>query len=57
MGNFLSAHMGSSHAENLKTGFKNLADILLNTPSICEKSYFVLIPGPTDPGSPLILPR
>lgn len=49
--------MGSSHAEKLKSGLKALADIISNKRNILEQCHFVLIPGPTDPGSPLIFPR
>nr|CAD7395680.1 unnamed protein product [Timema poppensis] len=57
MGNFLSCQHGSFHSSLLKTHLRALADLILQFPEIVDKSKFVLIPGPTDPASPNILPR
>nr|CAD7430037.1 unnamed protein product [Timema monikensis] len=57
MGNFLSSQHGSFHSSLLKTHLRALADLILQFPEIVDKSKFVLIPGPTDPASPNILPR
>lgn len=57
MGNFLSIQAGPLYASRLKAGCKALADLVSSHPGILEKSHFVLIPGPNDPGSPLVYPR
>jgi len=57
MGNFLSSQKGSSHAANLRTGFKALGELIAQFSELTEKSKFIFVPGPSDPASPNILPR
>ncbi|XP_030070184.1 DNA polymerase epsilon subunit 2 [Microcaecilia unicolor] len=56
-GNFSSAPYGKNHVKSLKESLKNLADIICEYPDIRERSRFVFVPGPEDPGPGFILPR
>ena len=57
MGNFSSAPYGPLKNQKLKETFKALADLILQFPSVVEKSQFFFVPGPQDPGPGNILPR
>jgi len=57
MGNFLSILPGAQYASRLKTAMKDFAEMLQQYPYILQNCHFVFIPGPSDPGSPLIFPR
>ncbi|KAL0269277.1 UNVERIFIED_CONTAM: hypothetical protein PYX00_007072 [Menopon gallinae] len=57
IGNFLFSHKGPQNAENLKAGLKALSEIISREKAILDNSRIVLVPGPSDPGSPHILPR
>ena len=50
MGNFSSAPYGPLRNQELKETFKALADLILQFPSVVDKSQFFFIPGPQDPG-------
>ncbi|XP_076060559.1 DNA polymerase epsilon subunit 2 [Oratosquilla oratoria] len=56
-GNFLSAPHGPQQAADLKAAFASLADIIAENPSLIEKSNFIFVPGPNDPGLTNIFPR
>ncbi|XP_065176376.1 DNA polymerase epsilon subunit 2-like [Sycon ciliatum] len=55
-GNFCSMPCGPVYYEALKDGLKALADLICDYPSF-EKTRFVFVPGPSDPGPGNILPR
>ena len=57
MGNFSSAPYGPLRYQELKETFKALADLILQFPSVVDKSQFFFIPGPQDPGPGNILPH
>ena len=57
MGNFSSTPYGPLRNQKLKESFKALADLILQFPSVVDKSQFFFIPGPQDPGPGNILPR
>ncbi|XP_064467493.1 DNA polymerase epsilon subunit 2-like [Ornithodoros turicata] len=56
-GNFLSRPTGRNDSLVLKECISKLASLIGEFPSLTEKSYFVFVPGPADPGLPNILPR
>ena len=57
MGNFLSTPYGNDETNILKNHLKTLADIISEHEELLEKSTFVFVPGPTDPGFTNIFPR
>ncbi|RHY54017.1 hypothetical protein DYB30_006111 [Aphanomyces astaci] len=65
MGNFTSSPVGygygtptsSKTIRTLKQHFDDLATLLLKYPALVEKSQFLFVPGPDDPGAPHVLPR
>ena len=57
MGNFSSIPYGPLKNQKLTETFKALADLILHFPSLADKSQFLFIPGPQDPGPGNILPR
>ncbi|KAF6132170.1 DNA polymerase epsilon 2, accessory subunit [Phyllostomus discolor] len=56
-GNFSSAPYGKNQVQALKESLKALADIICEYPNIHQRSRFVFVPGPEDPGFGSILPR
>lgn len=57
LGNFLSLQAGAGYPARLKLAFRSLADVISSVSSVAQKSHVVLVPGPSDPGSPLVFPR
>lgn len=60
MGNFLSATQTSGvsrQADELKDHLGQLAEMIAEYPELCSKSRFVIVPGPQDPGFPVVFPR
>ncbi|RHY89298.1 hypothetical protein DYB35_004186 [Aphanomyces astaci] len=65
MGNFTTSPVGygygtptsSKTIRTLKQHFDDLATLLLKYPALVEKSQFLFVPGPDDPGAPHVLPR
>ena len=57
MGNFISTPHGPMRNQNLREGFKSLGDIIVKFPTLLEKSQFVFVPGPLDPGPGNVLPK
>lgn len=56
-GHFLSFPVNISSGQELKEGFKALADIIMLYPDIQQVSKFIFVPALNDIGSPKILPR
>jgi len=58
-GNFLSAAKVLSHAKTLEECFKELGNMLSADAlkDLVQKSRFIFVPGPNDPGHATILPR
>ncbi|XP_070570240.1 DNA polymerase epsilon subunit 2-like [Ptychodera flava] len=56
-GNFTSTPHGSHHVKRLEESLHELADLILEFPTIVEKSYFIFVPGLQDPGPGCIFPR
>ncbi|EQC30298.1 hypothetical protein SDRG_11875 [Saprolegnia diclina VS20] len=59
MGNFTSTPVGQDAMSiaDFKDLLDNLANLLLQFPSLVAHSQFVLVPGPDDPGAAKVLPR
>ena len=60
MGNFLSSTQTSGIsrlADELKDHLGQLGEMISEYPELCAKSKFVIVPGPQDPGFPLVFPR
>ena len=57
MGNFSATPYGPQRNQRLKASFKSLADLILQYPSLTERSQFFFIPGPNDLGQANILPN
>ena len=57
MGNFSSKPYGPHQNQKLKASFTSLGDLILGFPALVERSHFIFIPGPQDPGQANILPR
>ena len=60
MGNFVSATQTSGisrQADELKDHLGRLAEMIAEYPDLCAKSKFVIVPGPLDPGFPVVFPR
>lgn len=57
MGDFLSCHKGISHYNCIKEGFRSLADLISQYPSVANHSRFIIVPGPNDSPAANILPR
>ncbi|ETV95230.1 hypothetical protein, variant 2 [Aphanomyces invadans] len=63
MGNFTSTRVGygygaeSTTIRTLKQLFDDLATLILKYPALVEKSQFLFVPGPNDPGAPDVVPR
>ncbi|XP_035726103.1 DNA polymerase epsilon subunit 2-like isoform X1 [Vespa mandarinia] len=56
-GNFLSFPENEFSPAAMKEGFKKLADLIVQYPTIKTSSKFIFVPGPCDLGAPKILPR
>jgi DNA polymerase epsilon subunit 2 len=60
-GNFTSGALAASsaHGSQLRAAFRDLAQLLQQTPTLQKHAHFVLVPGPDDPsiGAPDVLPR
>jgi len=57
-GNFINnSSTGVDYNNSLKDHLKQLADMINNHSTLQEKSKFLFVPGPLDPGSPNIYPR
>ncbi|KAL2730579.1 DNA polymerase epsilon subunit 2 isoform X1 [Vespula maculifrons] len=56
-GDFLSFPENEFSPAAMKEGFKKLADLIVQYPTIKESSKFIFVPGPCDLGAPKILPR
>lgn len=56
-GNFLSFPENEFSPAAMKEGFKKLADLIVQYPTIMTSSKFIFVPGPCDLGAPKILPR
>ena len=56
MGNFSSTPYGPLRYQKIKERFNSLGDLMLQFPALIEKSHFLFIPGPMDPGPGNILP-
>uniref|UniRef100_A0A8C4QTQ8 DNA polymerase epsilon subunit n=1 Tax=Eptatretus burgeri TaxID=7764 RepID=A0A8C4QTQ8_EPTBU len=56
-GNFSSKPYGPNYIKTLRESFKTLGTIISEFPDILQRSRFVFIPGPDDPGPGTILPR
>lgn len=56
MGNFSATPYGPLRYQKMKERFNHLGDLLLQHPALIEKSQFLFIPGPSDPGPGNILP-
>ena len=57
MGNFSATPYGPQRSQRLKASFTSLTDIILQYPSIVERSQFFFLPGPNDLGQANILPN
>lgn len=57
LGNFSAAPYGPTKNQRVKESFKALGDLILEFPTLVEKSQFLFVPGPQDPGPGNILPR
>lgn len=57
MGNYLSQPAGVKSVFQLRDGLHNLANVILEFPTLAQDSTFIFIPGPEDPGFVNILPR
>lgn len=57
MGNFSCTPYGPQRSQRLKSSFKSLAQLILQYPSLVERSQFLFIPGPNDLGQANILPN
>jgi len=59
IGNFLSKPFGHGldDVKRMRKAFDDLSDILIQFPRLVKESYFVFVPGPSDPGSANVLPR
>lgn len=57
MGNFSSKPYGTDRNQRMKERFTSLGDLILGFPDLVERSQFLFIPGPQDPGQANILPR
>ncbi len=56
MGNFSAVPYGPLRYQKMKENFSALGDLMLQFPGLIEKSQFVFVPGPKDPGPGNILP-
>eukprot|EP00088_Acartia_fossae_P068060 TRINITY_DN8562_c0_g1_i11.p1 TRINITY_DN8562_c0_g1~~TRINITY_DN8562_c0_g1_i11.p1 ORF type:complete len:542 (-),score=117.00 TRINITY_DN8562_c0_g1_i11:441-2066(-) len=57
-GNFITHYpSGVQYNNALKEQLKQLGEMINRYPELKEKSKFLFIPGPSDPGSPAIYPR
>lgn len=57
MGDFSSKPYGPHRNQEMKDCFTLLGDLILGFPDLVEKSRFLFIPGPLDPGWANVLPR
>lgn len=57
MGDFSSTPYGPLTNQKLRENFKSLGDLMVQFPALINKSQFLFIPGPQDPGPGNILPR
>lgn len=57
MGNFLSDPKYGLRCDELAEGFKKLANLIYQFQAIKEKSHFIFIAGPQDPGLIKVYPR
>ena len=57
LGNFSSAPFGPKRNQRLHESFKSLGDLILKFPTLVDKSQFLFVPGPQDPGPGNVLPR
>ena len=57
IGNFSSEPYGPTHYKKTKDTFKHLAVLIAKFPIIQQKSHFIIIPGPEDPGPGNIFPK
>lgn len=59
MGSFLSKPISrmSGGRGLAKATFSSLADVIASCPRLAQNAKFLIIPGPTDPGSSVCLPR
>ncbi|KAK9498585.1 hypothetical protein O3M35_003185 [Rhynocoris fuscipes] len=57
MGNFLKDTKGINYFSNLKDAFKNLGELIGQSPQIANNSIFIIIPGPRDNPVANILPK
>lgn len=57
MGNFLSEPKYGLRCDELADGFKRLANLILQFPNIKERSHFIFVAGPQDPGLIKVYPR
>ncbi|KAG8201544.1 hypothetical protein JTE90_011219 [Oedothorax gibbosus] len=57
IGNFLSLPIVGSHSKTFEECISNLGTLISEFPTLMEKSQFIFVPGPNDPGLPHILPR
>ena len=61
MGNFISKPFGQGDGQCSATVlgqlFEDLASMVSEFKFLCERTHFVLVPGPNDPGAPNVLPR
>jgi DNA polymerase epsilon subunit 2 len=54
MGNFTGSHESmDKNINNLTEGFEKLTDLILSFPNL-PTSYFIFIPGPSDPGNTVV---
>ncbi|XP_038066807.1 DNA polymerase epsilon subunit 2-like [Patiria miniata] len=56
-GNFTSKPYGSNHVKTLRESLQALSDMLQEYPTLLQRSRFIFVPGPQDPGPAAILPR
>lgn len=56
-GNFLSEPKSGLRCDELANGFKRLANLILQFQNIRERSHFIFVAGPQDPGLIKIYPR
>lgn len=56
MGNFSATPYGPLRYQKLREMFSALGDLMLQFPVLIEKSQFLFVPGPMDPGPGNILP-
>lgn len=56
-GNFLSELKYGPRCDELAEGFKRLANLILQFPAIKDRSHFIFVAGPQDPGLIKVYPR